>query len=67
MNCDYTLLVGQRYALLKMKAMIAPLIHNFYLEPVDYLKNLRLQFDIVLRPVNPIRVRFVPILESANI
>jgi len=50
-----------------MKAMVAPLIHNFYLEPVNYLKNLPLQFDLVLRPVHPIRVRFVPILESTNI
>jgi len=66
-DCDYTLLVGQRYALLKMKAMIAPLMHNFYLEPVDYLKNLRFVGDIVLCPLHPIRVRFIPVLENANI
>ncbi|XP_025266583.1 cytochrome P450 4C1-like [Camponotus floridanus] len=27
--------IGQRFALLELKAMIAPLVHNFYLEPVE--------------------------------
>jgi len=66
LDYDYTL-IGQRYALLQMKAMIVPLIYNFYLEPVDYLKNLRFQCDILLRPVHPIRVKFIPISENANI
>jgi len=53
--------IGQRFALLEMKAMIAPLIHNFYLEPVDYLKDLSLKVDLVIRPAHPLRVRFIPI------
>ncbi|XP_024873026.1 cytochrome P450 4C1-like [Temnothorax curvispinosus] len=53
--------IGQRYALLEMKAMVAPLIHNFYLESIDCLKDLRIHADIVLRSAHPIRVKFVPI------
>ncbi|CAL1684726.1 unnamed protein product [Lasius platythorax] len=53
--------IGQRYARMQLKAFIAPLIHNFYLEPIDYLKDLRIKPDLMLRPTHPIRVKFVPI------
>ncbi|EFN68648.1 hypothetical protein EAG_01219, partial [Camponotus floridanus] len=48
---------GQRFALLEMKAMIAPLIHNFFLEPIDYLKDIQMKAGIVLR-FSPIRIKF---------
>ncbi|XP_011699620.1 PREDICTED: cytochrome P450 4C1-like isoform X2 [Wasmannia auropunctata] len=53
--------IGQRFAMLEMKAMIASLIHNFYLEPVDYLKDLRMEVGIVLGFADRIRIRFVPV------
>ncbi|KAL6257984.1 hypothetical protein P5V15_011579 [Pogonomyrmex californicus] len=53
--------IGQRFAMLEMKAMIAPLIYNFYLEPVDYLKDLRFKMDIINRTVDPIRIRYIPV------
>ncbi|KAL0134225.1 hypothetical protein PUN28_001197 [Cardiocondyla obscurior] len=53
--------IGQRFAMLEMKAMISHLIHKFYLEPVDYLKDLCIKADIVIRPNHPLRVRFIPI------
>ncbi|XP_071647098.1 cytochrome P450 4C1-like [Temnothorax longispinosus] len=56
--------IGQRFAMLEMKAMIAPLVHNFYLEPIDYLKNLRMQLDLVLRPAQPLRVKFIPVCKT---
>ncbi|XP_071582126.1 cytochrome P450 4C1-like isoform X1 [Temnothorax nylanderi] len=56
--------IGQRFAMLEMKAMIAPLVHNFYLEPIDYLKNLRIQLDMVLRPSHPLRVKFIPVCKT---
>ncbi|NP_001352288.1 cytochrome P450 4C1-like [Mycetomoellerius zeteki] len=55
--------IGQRFALLEMKAMIACLIHNFDLEPIDYLKDLRMEADLVLHPAHPLRIRFVPIVK----
>ncbi|XP_011864443.1 PREDICTED: cytochrome P450 4C1-like, partial [Vollenhovia emeryi] len=56
--------IGQRFAMLEMKAMIAPLVHNFYLEPIDYLQHVRMVVDIILRPADSIRVRFVPICKT---
>ncbi|XP_024868675.1 cytochrome P450 4C1-like, partial [Temnothorax curvispinosus] len=56
--------IGQRFAMLEMKAMIAPLIHNFYLEPIDYLKNLRIQVDLVLSSAQPLRVKFIPVCKT---
>lgn len=44
-----------------MKALIAPLVHNFYLEPIDYLKNIQLKFDMVIRASHPVHLRFLPI------
>ncbi|EGI58146.1 Cytochrome P450 4C1 [Acromyrmex echinatior] len=58
---EFTERVRQRFALLEMKAMIASLIHNFYLEPIDYLKNVRLGADLVIRPIDPHRVKFIPV------
>ncbi|GAB1862297.1 Cytochrome P450 4C1 [Camponotus japonicus] len=52
--------IGQRFALLEMKAMIAPLIHNFFLEPIDYLKDIQMKTGIVLR-FSPIRIKFIPV------
>lgn len=53
-------MIGQRFALLEMKAMIAPLIHNFFLEPIDYLKDIQMKAGIVLR-FSPIRIKFIPV------
>ncbi|XP_011878432.1 PREDICTED: cytochrome P450 4C1-like [Vollenhovia emeryi] len=58
--------IGQRYAMLELKAMIAPLVQNFYLEPVDYLKDLRIHIDLILRPAHPVRIRFVPICKMSE-
>ncbi|XP_070168055.1 cytochrome P450 4C1-like [Polyergus mexicanus] len=53
--------IGQRFGLLEMKAMIAPLVHNFYLEPIDYLKDIRLKFHVLIRPSHPVHIKFIPI------
>ncbi|EFN73866.1 Cytochrome P450 4C1 [Camponotus floridanus] len=53
--------IGQRFGLLEMKAMIAPLVLNFYLEPVEYLKDIQLKLDVILRPSHPVHMRFIPI------
>ncbi|XP_067216469.1 cytochrome P450 4C1-like isoform X2 [Linepithema humile] len=53
--------IGQRFAMLELKAIIATLVHNFYLEPIDYLKDLQFRLDLVTRVADPIRVKFIPI------
>ncbi|KAL6416388.1 hypothetical protein ACFW04_013528 [Cataglyphis niger] len=56
--------IGQRFGLLELKAMIAPLIHNFYLEPIDHLKDIRLTADIIIRPSQPVHIKFIPIIRK---
>ncbi|KAL6416373.1 hypothetical protein ACFW04_013527 [Cataglyphis niger] len=56
--------IGQRFGLLELKAMIAPLIHNFYLEPIDHLKDIRLKADIIIRPSHPVHIKFIPIIRK---
>ncbi|XP_011156878.1 cytochrome P450 4C1 [Solenopsis invicta] len=58
--------IGQRFALLMMKAMIVPLIHNFYLEPVDYLKDVRMGINLICRPLNSHRIKFIPIATKST-
>ncbi|EFN60503.1 hypothetical protein EAG_00117, partial [Camponotus floridanus] len=52
------IIAGQRFAMLEMKAIIAPLVHNFYLEPVDYLKDVQMKANIILRPSYPVHIKF---------
>ncbi|KAG5323805.1 C4AC1 protein, partial [Pseudoatta argentina] len=52
--------IGHRFAMLKIKAFITSLIHNFYLEPINYLKNLRLQANMILCSTL-IHIGFVPV------
>ncbi|KAL6418335.1 hypothetical protein ACFW04_012208 [Cataglyphis niger] len=56
--------IGQRFGLLELKAMIAPLVYNFYLEPIDYLKDIRLKIDLIIRPSQPVHIKFVPIIRK---
>ncbi|XP_070168059.1 cytochrome P450 4C1-like [Polyergus mexicanus] len=53
--------IGQRFGLQKLKAIIASLVHNFYLEPIDYLKDIQLRFDVIIHPSHPVHIKFIPI------
>ncbi|KAK2577279.1 hypothetical protein KPH14_003416 [Odynerus spinipes] len=53
--------IGQKFAMLEMKLIIAYILHNFALEPVDELDNVQLKTDLVLRPAKPIFVKFIPL------
>ncbi|KAG5332899.1 CP4C1 protein, partial [Acromyrmex charruanus] len=60
LDCDIYK-IFQRFDMLEMKTMIASVIHNFYLEPIDYLKHVQLQTDITLCPTQSLRIRFISI------
>ncbi|KAL6431901.1 hypothetical protein ACFW04_007377 [Cataglyphis niger] len=53
--------IGQRFGMLMMKVLIASLVHNFYLEPIDCLKDIQLKFDMMIQPSQPVHVKFIPI------
>ncbi|XP_076756472.1 cytochrome P450 4C1-like [Xylocopa sonorina] len=57
--------IGQKFAMLELKSTLAHLLSNFTFEPVDYLKDVSINLDLVLRPLHPIRTKFIP-LETAN-
>jgi cytochrome P450 family 4 len=52
--------IGQRFAMLELKAAICGILANFILEPVDTQSTIVLVVDIVLRTKKGIKVKFVP-------
>ncbi|KAL2740988.1 cytochrome P450 4C1-like isoform X1 [Vespula squamosa] len=53
--------IGQKFAMFEIKLIIAYILHNFYLEPVDELDDVKMIADIILRSSKPLRVKFIPI------
>ncbi|XP_046742333.1 uncharacterized protein LOC124408992 [Diprion similis] len=56
--------IGQKFAMLELKVLMAHFLHNFYLEPLDYSNDVQILTDLVLRPAKPIRIKFVSRLQS---
>ncbi|RLU15861.1 hypothetical protein DMN91_011617 [Ooceraea biroi] len=56
--------IGQRFAMMELKTVIGTLVHNFYLEPLDHLKDVRFLMNIIIHPKQPMRVKFVPIEDA---
>uniref|UniRef100_UPI003B5A6B3B cytochrome P450 4C1-like n=1 Tax=Leptopilina heterotoma TaxID=63436 RepID=UPI003B5A6B3B len=52
--------IGQRFAMLELKTLVAHLLHNFILEPIDHSRDIKFSVDLVIRPATPIRVKFTP-------
>lgn len=46
--------------MLEIKALLCGLLRNFALVPVDKVEDLTFKVDMVLRPVNKLRVKFIP-------
>lgn len=45
---------------MEMKCVLASVLMNFVLEPVDKPEDMNLMFDIVLKNKNPVHVKFRP-------
>ncbi|EFA10753.1 cytochrome P450 monooxigenase CYP4Q2 [Tribolium castaneum] len=52
--------IGQRFAMLELKAAICAILANFVLEPIDTPETIVVVVDIVLRTKEGIKIRFVP-------
>jgi cytochrome P450 family 4 len=53
--------IGQKFAMMEMKSIIARLLCDFRLEPIDRIADMKLTADIVIRPMKPVRIKFVSI------
>ncbi|KAF7389255.1 hypothetical protein HZH66_010392 [Vespula vulgaris] len=53
--------IGQRFAMLELKLIVAYILHNFYLEPVDQFDDIKIMADLTLSLLKPFRVKFIPI------
>ncbi|XP_019870610.1 cytochrome P450 4C1 [Aethina tumida] len=51
--------IGQKFALMEIKTVITGILRNFILEPVDTPETVVLITDLVLRPKNGIKMKFI--------
>lgn len=51
--------IGQKFAMLELKAAICAILSNFILEPIDTPNTIVLIADLVLRTKDPIKIKFV--------
>ncbi|NP_001164374.1 cytochrome P450 4AB17 [Nasonia vitripennis] len=51
--------IGQKFAMLELKAMLAHILYNFYVKPVDLTANMKLETYIVLQPSHPVHVKSI--------
>ncbi|XP_058809035.1 cytochrome P450 4C1-like, partial [Phymastichus coffea] len=59
--------IGQKFALMELKLLIGQIIYNFRLEPIDKIHELKLMADIVLRPLNSIKLKFNKITNNNGV
>ncbi|KAH7981440.1 hypothetical protein HPB49_024037 [Dermacentor silvarum] len=52
--------IGQKYASMEVKIIVATLLRRFFLKAIDRRDQLMLTCELVLRPVNGLRVAFTP-------
>jgi cytochrome P450 family 4 len=52
--------IGQKFAMLEIKAVLCGVLAEFVLEPVDTPESLELKTELVLRSGGGVRVKFVP-------
>ncbi|XP_051172501.1 cytochrome P450 4C1-like [Leptopilina boulardi] len=51
--------IGQKFAMMEIKILVANLLYNFDMETLDSFQNVKLHQDIIIRPGQPIRVKFI--------
>lgn len=46
--------------MLELKVLIAYLLYNFEMKALESIKNVKLLQDMVITPMGPIKVKFIP-------
>jgi cytochrome P450 family 4 len=52
--------IGQKFALLEEKAMIATILRHFRITSLDYRDKIKVAPEMVMRPKTPIKMKFCP-------
>ncbi|XP_015188211.1 PREDICTED: cytochrome P450 4C1-like [Polistes dominula] len=55
--------IGQKYAMLELKLIVAHIVRNFYLEPVDNIDDVEITVGLTLNSSKPLHVKFIPVNE----
>ncbi|XP_043504764.1 cytochrome P450 4C1-like [Polistes fuscatus] len=53
--------IGQKYAMLELKLIVAHIVRNFYLESVDSIDDVEIASGLTLNSIKPLRVKFIPV------
>lgn len=52
--------IGQRFALMEEKVVMATILRNFHITSLDQRDKIIVASDIILRPIGPLRLKFAP-------
>lgn len=52
--------IGQKFAMMEEKIVVANVLRRFTLQSITPLESLNISMEIVLRPVPPIQIKFLP-------
>ncbi|XP_068899039.1 cytochrome P450 4C1-like [Tenebrio molitor] len=58
--------IGQKFAMLELKAVLCGVLGEFVLEPVDTPSTIIVKSELVLRNVQGIKIKFVPRTKETN-
>jgi cytochrome P450 family 4 len=58
--------IGQKFAMLELKAVLCGVLAEFVLEPVDTPSTIIVKTEMVLRNVQGIKIKFVPRTKGIN-
>lgn len=47
--------------MMELKSIMARILLNFHLEPIDYTKDVEITVDLVMRPNHPVHTKFIKI------
>ena len=49
--------------MMELKSLISRILHDFYLEPIDLTSDMKLMADIILRPIDSVKIKLVRIIK----
>ena len=57
----YFRFLGQKFALMELKSLIGRILYDYKLEPQDRTSDMRILMDLIIRPIKPVKMKFIKI------